>query len=36
LIENEAYQNAIAAGLIDAIAKYRLAVGKNPSAPPQR
>ena len=35
LIENEAYQNAIAAGIVDAIAKYRLAVGKNPAAPPQ-
>ena len=35
LIENEAYQNAIAAGIVDAIAKYRLAVGKIPAAPPQ-
>ena len=30
LIENEAYQNAIAGGIVDAIAKYRFAVGVKP------
>ena len=30
LIENEAYQNAIAFGIVDAIAKYRFAVGVKP------
>lgn len=34
LIENEAYQNAIAAGIIDAITKYRFAVGHNPATVP--
>ena len=27
LIENEKYQNALAKGIVDAIAKYRFAVG---------
>ena len=31
LIENEAYQNAIAGGVVDAIAKYRFAVGVKPA-----
>ncbi|MES2439486.1 MAG: N-acetylmuramoyl-L-alanine amidase [Verrucomicrobiota bacterium] len=35
LIENEAYQNAIAAGIVDAIAKYRFAVGAKPAAAPK-
>ena len=30
LIENQAYQNHLAAGIVDAIAKYRFAVGKRP------
>lgn len=33
LIENEAYQNAIATGVVDAIAKYRFAVGAKPTIP---
>ncbi len=32
LIENEAYQNALAAGVVDAIAKYRFAVSTKPAA----
>lgn len=35
LIANEAYQNAIAAGMVDAIARYRFAVGRKPTTPPQ-
>ncbi len=35
LIENEAYQNAIAGGIVDAITKYRFAVGHNPASAPQ-
>ena len=35
LIENPDYQNAIAGGIVDAIAKYRFAVGHNPAAAPQ-
>ncbi len=31
LIENEAYQNAIASGVVDAITKYRFAVGAKPA-----
>jgi N-acetylmuramoyl-L-alanine amidase len=31
LIQNEAYQNAIASGVVDAIVKYRFAVGKKPA-----
>jgi N-acetylmuramoyl-L-alanine amidase len=33
LIENPSYQNAIATGIVDAIAKYRFAVAQKPSAP---
>lgn len=33
LIENEAYQNAIAGGVVDAVAKYRFAVGVKPTTP---
>ena len=33
LIENEAYQNAIAIGVVDAITKYRFAVGAKPVIP---
>lgn len=33
LIENEAYQNALASGIVDAIAKYRFAVSKVKMAP---
>lgn len=35
LIENEAYQNAIVSGVVDAIGKYRFAVGQKPATPPQ-
>ncbi len=35
LIENDAYQNALAAGVVDAIAKYRFAVGTKPGAAPR-
>lgn len=34
LIENEAYQNALAGGLVDAIGKYRFAVASKPGAAP--
>jgi N-acetylmuramoyl-L-alanine amidase len=34
LIANEAYQNAVAGGIVDAILKYRFAVGaKTPAKP---
>jgi N-acetylmuramoyl-L-alanine amidase len=33
LIENPSYQNAVATGIVDAIAKYRFAVGQKPPAP---
>ncbi len=33
LIANESFQAAIAAGMVDAIARYRFAVGRKPSAP---
>ena len=35
LIENPDYQNAIAGGIVDAIGKYRFAVGRKPGADPQ-
>ena len=35
LIENESYQAAIAGGIVDAIGKYRFAVGNKPAAAPQ-
>ena len=35
LIENAAYQNAIASGLVDAIGKYRFAVSRKPAGSPQ-
>ncbi|MGL4398798.1 MAG: N-acetylmuramoyl-L-alanine amidase family protein [Luteolibacter sp.] len=35
LIENEVYQKALATGVVDAVAKYRFAVGRKPAAPPQ-
>jgi N-acetylmuramoyl-L-alanine amidase len=35
LIANEAYQAAIAAGMVDAILKYRFAVGRTPAVPKQ-
>jgi N-acetylmuramoyl-L-alanine amidase len=35
LIENVAYQNAIASGLVDAIGKYRFAVSRKPAGSPQ-
>jgi N-acetylmuramoyl-L-alanine amidase len=35
LIENEAYQKAIASGVIDAIGKYRFAVSRKPAGAPQ-
>ncbi len=35
LIENEAYQNAIASGVVDAISKYRFAVSRKPAASPK-
>jgi N-acetylmuramoyl-L-alanine amidase len=35
LIENEAYQNAIASGVVDAIGKYRFAVSRKPAASPK-
>jgi N-acetylmuramoyl-L-alanine amidase len=35
LIENAAYQNAIATGLVDAIGKYRFAVSRKPAGSPQ-
>ena len=35
LIENEAYQNAIAAGVVDAVGKYRFAVSRKPIVAPQ-
>ena len=35
LIENESYQAAIAGGIVDAIGKYRFAVGNKPTAAPQ-
>ena len=34
LIENEAYQNALAGGIVDAIGKYRFAVARKPGAAP--
>ena len=34
LIEKEAYQNALASGLVDAIGKYRFAVARKPGAAP--
>jgi hypothetical protein len=34
LIENEAYQNALAGGIVDAIGKYRYAVARKPGAAP--
>ena len=33
LIANESYQSALAQGMVDAIARYRFAVGKKPAAP---
>lgn len=33
LIDNEAYQNAVASGVVDAVAKYRFAVGGKQAAP---
>lgn len=36
LIHNEAYQNACANGIVDAILKYRFAVGRNPAAAQNR
>jgi len=33
LIENQAFQTAIASGIVDAIGKYRFAVGSKPGAP---
>lgn len=35
LIANESYQAAIAAGMVDAIARYRFAVNRRPTAPKQ-
>ena len=35
LIQNPDYQNAIAGGIVDAITKYRFAVGHNPAATPR-
>ncbi len=35
LIENEAYQDAIVGGVVDAIGKYRFAVGQKPATLPQ-
>ena len=35
LIENPDYQNAIAGGIVDAIGKYRFAVGRKPGADPR-
>lgn len=35
LIANESFQAAIAAGMVDAIARYRFAVGRKPAAPQQ-
>jgi N-acetylmuramoyl-L-alanine amidase len=34
LIDKEAYQNALAGGLVDAIGKYRFAVARKPGAAP--
>ncbi len=36
LIANESFQAAIAAGMVDAIARYRFAVGRKPAAPRKR
>lgn len=35
LIETDAYQNALAGGIVDAVAKYRFAVSNNPPAAPR-
>ena len=35
LIANDAYQNALANGMVDAIIKYRFAVGRKPAATPR-
>jgi N-acetylmuramoyl-L-alanine amidase len=36
LIDNDAYQNAVANSILDAVVKYRFAVGKKPAAAPPR